>query len=309
MTYAALDLGSNSFICLIYENQNGQVKVIEDKLVLTRLSEGVDQTKRISDSALQRAESAFKDFKTLFDKYSVVEVKAVATSAARDASNQKQLLDLAKKYNISIEIISGPEEARLTFMGVSSYFRNQSGWIIDIGGGSTEYILVDKGQLVDRVSLDIGVVRFTERYVKNNDFKSAEKNLRLAIKSEFEKNKKINIFRNFSQASLFLAVSGTPTTAVSFLLNAFDAQKIEQYVLKNSELSHLISDYGYLSLDQRLEMHPYIEAKRADVLPTGVLILQESLEYFNFNQYLVSTKGIRHGVAENYLHSSRVSTY
>lgn len=297
MKAAAIDLGSNSFICLIFEfNAKGEFIILDDKIILTRLSEGVDQTKEISKKALERSKAAFQEFEKMFIKHGVKKVQAVATSAARDSKNQKEFIDLAKQFNIPIQILSGDQEAKLTYKGVEDLFKNQNGLIIDIGGGSTEYIQVINGEMVDRISLDMGVVRFTERYLKNLSFSEGQYKLRMAIKNELEKNKKINEFKN-SKYEMFLAVSGTPTAAASILLNGFKPDEINHFKLKESDFKFLIQDYCELTLDERLARFPFVEEKRADVLPTGVLILEESLSFFNLNSYQISTRGIRHGLA------------
>jgi exopolyphosphatase / guanosine-5'-triphosphate,3'-diphosphate pyrophosphatase len=297
MRGAAIDLGSNSFICFVFEKtDSGEMVSLDDKIVLTRLSEGVDETKMLSPQALERAEKAFQEFTKMFKKHQVTDIRAVATSAARDAKNQKEFLSLANKYNIPVQILSGDEEAQLTFNGVQEYFKNNEGMIIDIGGGSTEFVWVSNGKMKDRVSLDVGVVRFSERYLKSSDFKTKEEELRQGIKNEFAKNKKLQDFKNI-KFNTFLAVSGTPTSAASVLLNEFDVDKLDGFKLAKNDFNKMIESYGYLNLDERLARFPFVELKRADVLPTGILILQESLNFFNFESYKVSTRGIRHGLA------------
>ncbi len=297
MKGAAIDLGSNSFICYVFEFKNGVLHTLDDQIILTRLSEGVDQTKTLSEQALLRSEEAFKAFQKLFIKHDVFEVQAVATSAARDAKNQKVFLDLALKYRIPVRIITGDDEASLTFNGVKDNFKFQDGLIIDIGGGSTEFVLVQDGAMKDRISLDVGVVRFTERYIKNLDFKTSEVAIRESLKNEFNKSEKLNNFKN-TNLEVFLAVSGTPTAAASIICGGFDPLKIDKMILDSDMLASIVQNYGYLKLDQRLKLHPYIETKRADVLPTGVLILDEALKFFNPKAgFKVSTQGIRHGLA------------
>lgn len=297
MKAAAIDLGSNSFICLIFEfKDNGQLITLDDKIILTRLSEGVDQTKEISKQAMDRSKKAFQEFKKMFEKHGVTQIKAVATSAARDSKNQKEFIELANQFKIPIQILSGDQEAKLTYAGVESLFETQNGLIIDIGGGSTEYIQVVRGEMVDRVSLDMGVVRFTERYLKDLSFKNGQSELRIAIKNEIEKNLKIKEFKK-SKYDVFLAVSGTPTTAASVLLDRFEPKEVDGFKMHKTDFQTLYKKYCDLELDQRLVQFPFVEEKRADVLPTGILILEESLSFFNLDSYQISTRGIRHGLA------------
>jgi exopolyphosphatase/guanosine-5'-triphosphate,3'-diphosphate pyrophosphatase len=247
MKGAAIDLGSNSFICLIYEmNKEGELKTLQDQIVLTRLSEGIDVSKKISEQAMVRAEEGFKGFQKLFAIHKVEKIQAVATSAARDAQNQKAFLDLAAKYKIPVRILSGDEEAKMTFEGVKDHFSQQDGLIIDIGGGSTEFVSVAHGVMKDRVSLNLGVVRFSERYLLNSDFKTQESKLRQAIKLEFANSDKMQNLKKF-KADVFLAVSGTPTSAASILLNGFESDQIEGFEIKSKDFKYLINEYGFLS--------------------------------------------------------------
>lgn len=299
MIGASIDLGSNSFICLIFEvDKNGKSHTLEDKIVLTRLSESVDQDRTLSNEALKRSEAAFKSFLELFKKYNVERVQAVATSAARDAKNQDEFIQLAAKYQIPVQIISGEQEAQLTFLGVKNLFTGKKGIIIDIGGGSTEYIFVIDGKIEDRISFDMGAVRFFERYLKGKKFSETQNFIRKEIQKVLSSNLKI---KNYSTGNfeLFLAVSGTPTSASAILMKKFDPLKIENSLLSMQDLKILEAKYCSISLDKRLDLFPYIEEKRADVLPVGILILQESLKFFSIENYKVSTKGIRHGVAFN----------
>lgn len=297
MRGAAIDLGSNSFICYIFEFSNNEIKTLDDKLILTRMSEGVDKTGVLAPQALLRADAAFKEFEQMFIKHDVQHIQAVATSAVRDAKNQPEFLAIAEKYKIPVRILSGDQEANLTFRGVQSYFGDDEGMIIDIGGGSTEFVQVSKGQIKDRVSLNMGVVRFTERYLENaSDFKNQEDKIRQGVKEELHKNSKLAGFKGF-KFKTFLAVSGTPTSAAAILNNVFDPEILDGYLLTQENMSEFLNGYAALTLDQRLEQFPFIEAKRADVLPTGVIILDEALRFFNFKNYKVSTRGIRHGLA------------
>lgn len=297
MRSAAIDLGSNSFICLIFEfDSSGELQILDDKIILTRLSEGVDESKCLSMAAMERSKKAFQTFSAMFTKYEVSKIQAVATSAARDAKNKKEFIDLALHFKIPIEILSGDQEAKLTYEGVRRNLEHKNGLIIDIGGGSTEYILIKNGQMVDRVSLDMGVVRFTERFAKGQNFLNGEPILRTAIQKELIQNFKINDFKK-NKLEIFLAVSGTPTTAASILIDEFDPLKIEGFEIQRSDFETLFKNYCYRTLDERLELFPFVEEKRADVLPTGLLILDESLKYFDFHKYTISTRGIRHGLA------------
>ncbi len=300
MIAAAVDLGSNSFICLIFKaDPLGNITKLHDEVILTRLSEGVDQDKRLSLSALNRAEQAFQRFSDLFSQYGVKQVLGVATSAARDAKNKEEFLGLATKYGIPIRILSGEEEAQMTFEGVRDYFTEHTGVIVDIGGGSTEYILAQRGEIVLRTSLDMGAVRFTERYSTAHDFINREFKVREGIRSALLQSETLKRIKEQNALDFLMAVSGTPTNAVALVLGKFDDDQIEDFVLTQDHLKQLTESYSYKNLEQRLQEYPFIEAKRADVLPVGLAILEESMKFFGMDSYKVSTRGIRHGAAKS----------
>lgn len=302
MIGAAVDLGSNSFICLIFEGTSaGSFRVLHDELILTRMSEGVDVDQRLSDSALQRAREAFKRFSQLFQQYEVEEVLGVATSAVRDAKNQKKFLDLAQEFNIPVQILSGVEEAQMTFAGVKDYFTDQAGVVVDIGGGSTEYIYAKNGCIEARESLNMGAVRFTERFKAFESFQEKEKDIRNGIQEALNKSSFLKELKASRQVDFLLAVSGTPTNAAALALGRFNDSAIEGFVLTAKILEDLNQNYAYLSLSERLNQFPFVEEKRADVLPAGLAILYESMKFFGLNSYCVSTRGIRHGVAKTLL--------
>lgn len=303
MVCAAIDLGSNSFICLIFRvNSDGRIQTLHDEVVLTRLSQGVDQDKTLAKDALDRAESAFKRFSELFKKFEVTRVLGVATSAARDAKNQKEFLDLAARYQIPVEILSGNEEAQMTFQGVKDYFLDQPGVIVDIGGGSTEYILAQSGEIKYRVSLNLGAVRFTERFNASESFPSGEQVVRSHIQDALNASPELQNIRSFSPRFL-LAVSGTPTNAVALIQGGFNERDVEGFRLTKQHLDDLMKNYAYKTLKQRLQAYPFIEEKRADVLPVGLAILDESMKFFALDSYVVSTRGIRYGAAKKMVQS------
>jgi len=145
---AAVDLGTNTFLCLIAEVEGKNLKVLEDISRVVRLGEKVNENKRFLPSALARAADTLNEFGTIIRKHNVDHVVATATSAARDVENGAELLELGRDQNIPISIIGGKREAQLSFEGAisSSADLNQSIFVIDVGGGSTELIYRKRGE-------------------------------------------------------------------------------------------------------------------------------------------------------------------
>lgn len=174
MRVAAIDLGSNSFLCLIAEKDDqGRIKEIYDTIEFVKLGEGVHKNKAFSEGALERAEQAFKKFQQKIKEYKVDKVGSVATSAARDVSNRERFFDLGKKYGIPIEIISGENEGDYTYLGVKSGRSDGNFSVLDIGGGSTEIAYKNNGALKAK-SFNVGCVRLTELFLKSNPEKPSE---------------------------------------------------------------------------------------------------------------------------------------
>ncbi len=298
MKVAALDLGTNTFLLLIAElDAAGKMQILHDEAVVVRLGENVHQSGVLSAAALLRAENCLQSFKKTIDRFHVSKVLAQATSAARDAKNGSELFAIGKKYDIPIEIIAGNEEAEISFKGASSAllekkeFHNKNILVIDIGGGSTELILgsLQKGIQLGK-SLNIGSVRLTEMFIHQQP----------TVVSEVEKLEK-HIQNSLAalpadlKIDILLAVAGTPTTLVALDYPKFDAEKVEGRTLTLEKLQQWKNLWESTSVEEKKQKWKL--GGRADVILAGTLILISVLKYFNFAECLVSTRGVRFGIA------------
>lgn len=294
---AALDLGSNSFLCLIAEGQLGRIqKVISDQVQIVRLGEGVDKNKSFSPSALQRAESTLVQFAKVIADSQVETVLAVATSAARDASNSHLLKDICENLNIPLEIYSGNEEAEVSFQGsVFDQSDKELLLVVDIGGGSTEFTLGQNKKILKRQSLNVGGVRYFERYIQSYPLPENKLNqLDMAIASELKP-----LINNLGLDQLkllkILAVAGTPTGLAAAELGGFLEEKVHGHRLTSDNLKKWKSKLANSTHAEKIQMG--IEDKRADIILVGVCVLLQALEMLNLDEITVSTKGLRYGVA------------
>jgi exopolyphosphatase/guanosine-5'-triphosphate,3'-diphosphate pyrophosphatase len=297
MRIASLDLGTNTCLLLIAECNEGRVeRVLHDEARVIRLGQEVHSRRMLHPDALIRAEACFADYSALIRKHDVDETLACATSAARDAVNGHELIDLGKKYDIPIRIISGEQEAEFTFAGTYGSARKGPMVIIDVGGGSTEFILGSESGIEFRQSIDIGAVRLTEMFVKGNPI--SEEGLS-ALRAHI--NEKLQPIRDHFprvEASVSLvAVAGTPTTLACLDQKAeFNPDRIDGYRLTIDSLQKWIVKMASLSLQDRQNL-PGMEPKRADVIVAGTMILMMSAECFKATSLEVSIRGMRYGVA------------
>jgi exopolyphosphatase / guanosine-5'-triphosphate,3'-diphosphate pyrophosphatase len=264
-----------------------------DEATVTKLGQGVHGTRRFHSDAMARMEICFKEYSQLIKRENCQKVVAVATSAARDVSNGVELLELGKQFDIPIQIISGEREAELTFKGaIFDQGKGDGIAVVDVGGGSTEIILPSGGSLKS-VSVDVGSVRLTELYVTSHPTPSEQllkveahiRNAFAAAEVPVDKIKEV------------VAVAGTPTTLAAVdQAKAFSEKLVHGYGLSLSKIEQWIDRLGRMSVGQR-EQLPGMQPKRSDVIVTGSQILAGALRAMKQSKVLVSTKGLRYGVA------------
>ncbi|MBC7753646.1 MAG: Ppx/GppA family phosphatase [Moraxellaceae bacterium] len=295
MKVAALDLGSNTFLCLICEVNQGQIeKIYSDEVQVVRLGQGLSLSKKIHPDALVRARSALTDFAQSIQKHKPEKILAMATSAARDAENKQELFKICEELGIPLEIISGDQEAQITYSGSVSGLKTPplKTLVVDIGGGSTEFIVGLGSNLLSGHSQNIGCVRLTEKYISHQPTSETEiKNCKNEIlKIIQESKKKLNL-----DIDQILAVAGTPTALVTAELGGFDAARIDGYKLTANKLNEWLAKLVTATVEEKQNMG--IAQGRADVILVGVLILLATLEVFCKDEIIVSTRGVRYGVA------------
>lgn len=223
MKVAALDLGTNTFLCLIAEgDRNGITRVHKDLVQVVRLGQGVGQTGEFHVEALQRARQCLTDFKKEIEAQKVDRILAMATSAARDARNGQELFKIGEDLGIPIEIIPGEDEARITYQGATAggVDTTKTSLVIDVGGGSTELIVGLGEKILFGQSLDIGGVRLTERFVKNQPVPAAQRqSVQDFIRSQID-----TVLSQLKQQDIqqVIAVAGTPTSIVAIEVGGFD---------------------------------------------------------------------------------------
>ncbi len=306
MKVAALDLGTNTFLCLIAEVEAGSIKKIyEDQVQVVRLGQGMNRQnntapKSFHPEALARAKTCLTEFSQLIKKHQPEKILAMATSAARDADNAKELFSIGKDLNIPIEIIPGTREAEITYQGSISGQKdfNKNFLVVDIGGGSTEIIFGHDKQLKFYQSLDIGCVRLTERFLRQQPAtKESLTELRQEVIFQITKLKNSSGDVNkFGKIDMALAVAGTPTELARIQIGEFIPEKIDGFKITLQQLEKWFAEFSKLTPGEITSQFG-VSSGRADVILAGVIILAEFCKAFNLESTDVSTRGVRFGVA------------
>lgn len=295
MKLASLDLGSNTFLCLVSEVENQKItKIYSDEVEMVRLGQGLSANKKFHPDALVRAQNTLTRFRKTLNREKPEAILAMATSAARDAENKEELFKICSDLNIPLEIIPGEKEAEITYRGgISGLTTSGSRLVVDIGGGSTEFIFGEDQNIITAKSLNIGCVRLTEKFISAQPTSSTEVNtLQNFIREQLQQIVQINA----RTPQEILAVAGTPTTIAQVEIGgAFDAAKIDGYVLTEEGLQNWLNRLKPLSVTEKIALG--FPEGRADVIIVGVITLLETLKAFKLKQLTVSTRGVRYGVA------------
>jgi exopolyphosphatase/guanosine-5'-triphosphate,3'-diphosphate pyrophosphatase len=299
MLLAGIDIGTLTCRLLVAEvNPPGEFKVVDADRRILRLGEGVDQHKRLSQSAMDRVVDTLKDCKGKTGQYPINAVAVVATSAVREADNRHDFLArVEKETGWEVEVLTGEEEARRTLLGIrfglSPAIKDFLG--LDIGGGSTECILAQEGKAPAVISLDLGVVRLLERAFRRDPPTAQEiHKAEACIDQELA-----NVSKAFGPMPRIplVGTAGTVTTlaAMAQKLPRYESARVHNYELTLSTIKRLEQDLLTKMGPQRLAM-PGLEPGREYVIVAGTIILRRVMETFGFDTCLVSDFGLREGV-------------
>ncbi len=291
----SIDLGTNTCLLLVADvSPSREIRVVSDHATVVRLGQGVDQARSLHPDAMERTLACLIRYSKILRDAGGDPAQAVcvATSQARDSGNGAEFFArVERETGLRFQVISGDEEARLTFRGaLLPGLDPATSAVIDIGGGSTEIISASGGQ-----SVDLGSVRFTERYLKSDPVRDEEFwTCQAAIDSALEP---LLAWRKRQKADIQLvAVAGTATSLAAWQLGLarFDARAIDECVLTRGDVHRMVEELKWRSQKERLQLTG-IEAGRADVLLAGAMILWRAMETLNFFNCRISTRGLRFG--------------
>lgn len=299
---AAVDVGTNSFHLIVAKiKSDGNFKIIDRQREVIRLGEGSDDIKIIKPEKMKRAVSVLKQFKEIADSHKAP-LRAVATSAVRESSNRNEFIKkVFEETGIEIEVISGDEEARLIYLGAlkSVHLFNKKTLVIDIGGGSTEFFIGKKGKTKFSASLKLGAVRFTQKFfMKDQLTDDAIKACRQWIRLELN-----DVARAACEIGFDICV-GTSGTIMStgWMIEANRKGKpspfknLNNYEFTKEEFDIICREVLSRKTIEERKKIPGCDEKRADIIPAGIIILDEIFNAFELDRMTISAYALREGI-------------
>lgn len=297
--YAAIDCGTNSARLLISDGTTPATRLME----VTRLGAGVDRSGRLDPAAIERTLAVLRSYREVMDRYDVAGVRIAATSAARDAANRDDFFGPAGEIvGAEPELLSGEDEARLSFEGATAELGDVAGrsLVVDIGGGSTEFAL-GRDRMESSLSIDIGCVRLTEKYLHHDPPLPEELSNCLAVVEQHLDDVAREV-PGAGDAVRFVGLAGTVTTvaAVEIGLASYDRDAIHHFVLTREAAEDVFRTLATERLEDRRH-NPGLEPGRADVIVGGCCVLVGVFRHFGFEECLVSEADILDGLVRSQL--------
>jgi exopolyphosphatase / guanosine-5'-triphosphate,3'-diphosphate pyrophosphatase len=301
MRIAVVDIGTNSTRLLVCEREGERITdELERESTVTRLGAGVDADGCLAEESMDRVYEALDRYREQWDRHDVDAAVAVLTSAVRDATNGDEFAESVKeRYGLEPHVLSGDEEARLTFLGAMSERDPDDRTptvVVDIGGGSTEIVVGHGHEATFHVSTQAGVVRQTERHIEHDppsgdELEETRQDVRETLRQGVPEDQRSAVERA-------IAVAGTATSlgAIAQELEPYDAEKVHGYRLSRQECEEILDRLSSIPLEERREvagLHP----DRAPTIVAGVIILLEVLRLFGLDELEVSEHDILRGAA------------
>ena len=296
MRVGVVDLGTNSTRLLVADVSDGAVHEVERRLTITRLGEGVDARRKLLPTALARVRNTLVDYRRAAEGLGAERVLALATSAVRDAENGEAFLgEIEWSYGFTTRLLSGDEEALLTFRGIGTGREIARGTLVlDVGGGSTEYVVGGPDGVEFHESLDVGCVRLTERFLPGDppapeDVEATRRALRSLLEERIP---------GTVRPRAAVGVAGTVTTLATLELGLAEEDPAILHGHRvpagwiEEEAARLAA-----STVEEIRARPGMHPDRAPVLLAGALVVSETLRYFGLDELEVSERDILHGGA------------
>ena len=296
MRVAAVDLGTNSTRLLVADVADGRLDEVARRLKITRLGEGVDERRRLLPAPIARVRNVLTDFRREAERLGAERVLAIATSAVRDAENGEAFLgEVEWSYGFQTQLLTGHEEAQLTFRGIATEREiADETLVIDIGGGSTELVAGGRDGLRFHDSLDLGCVRLTERFLHSDPPTEDE----LAACAAAVRYLLAEHVRADVRPKHAIGVAGTITSlaALDLGLAEYDPDRVHGHVCSRASIDEQLGRLAAVPVAERREI-PSLEPDRAPVIVAGAVILRETLDHFGLPELEASERDILDGAA------------
>jgi exopolyphosphatase/guanosine-5'-triphosphate,3'-diphosphate pyrophosphatase len=295
---AAVDLGTNSTRLLVADVEGGRIGDVRRETRITRLGEGVDERRRLLPVPIARVRNVLSDFRRTVEDLGAERTLAVATSAMRDAENGEAFLgEIEWSYGFATRLLSGHDEALMTFRGVTSERGVDTGTIIiDLGGGSTEFVAGGPDGVRWHDSLDIGSVRLTERFLKSDPPTADELDACAAAARTLLAERIPDEIRRDTREAIGVAGTITSLAALALGLEEYDRDRVHGFELTADALEEQLARLASVPVAERRQMRP-LDPDRAPVILGGTVIAREALAFFELDVLEISERDILDGAA------------
>lgn len=298
MLLSSIDVGSNTIRLFIGRVENRKIIRLRTGMVITRLAAGIGETGLLNADNMEKSVSVLKAFSDIISVYGISHIRAVGTSALREAKNSEEFMRrVLSETGINIEVISGEEEAELTAKGVLfDLEKRDASFIVDIGGGSTEWIFCRNSSPTELGTIPTGVVRLSDNHIKSDPPSKADI---LSLKKESDtvlSGLKTQMGHLINSRTVFIGTAGTITmlASIDIGLEVYDHEKIHRHNISLKKLYDISGRLISIPLSERKKMIG-LEPERADLIIPGILFTINIMELFGFDNILVSDNGLLEG--------------
>lgn len=295
--FGIIDIGSNSIRLVIYEETDRKAhRVVDESKEAARLSEKIGSDGILPEKEMQSIVDTLNHFKKLCQSHRTSKIRAVATAAIRNAKNSSEIVSYLERYtNLHIEVLSGEEEARLGFLGTMNALDVREGFVVDIGGGSTELTLFRDRRIVNSVSFPFGSVNTTKRFSDSGHLQQQDmERIQSLVKAALDCEPWI---RTAAAGLPLIGLGGTIRSAAKLVLRQtkHSLPLAHNFELDGSTVERLITELSAMSVEQRKKVDG-LSKDRADIIVPGLLILQTVFAYTRCARFVISGSGLRDGI-------------